>query len=290
MFEQQLINGLTQGSVYALIALGYTMVYGIIQLINFAHGEIYMIGAFVGVIMVAILGQGFFVSMLVAMIVCMALAVTVERIAYRPLRKSSRLAVLISAIGASIFLQNAIVLWRGPQPVGFPKMINDAIYTIGPVEITKVQLIILGTAAVLMAILHYIIKYVKLGKAMRAVSEDYDTSALMGVNINRVISFTFAIGSALAAAGGVLIGMYYNMISPFMGLMAGLKAFCAAVLGGIGSIPGAVLGGLFIGVAETMGIAAGFGTYKDAIAFSLLIIVLLVRPTGLLGKPIQRKV
>ncbi|MBM7854719.1 branched-chain amino acid transport system permease protein [Desulfohalotomaculum tongense] len=290
MFEQQIINGLTLGAVYALIALGYTMVYGIIQLINFAHGEIYMIGAFVGVMMVTILGQGFFVSIIAAMMVCMILGVLLERVAYRPLRKSTRLAALISAIGASIFLQNAMMLWKGPQPVGFPQVINDAIYHIGSVEVTKVQLIILATSAVLMAILNYIVKYVKIGKAMRAASQDYDTASLMGININRVISFTFAIGSALAAAGGVLVGIYFNTVEPLMGVMAGLKAFCAAVLGGIGSIPGAVLGGIFLGVAETIGIAAGFSTYKDAIAFSLLIIVLLFKPTGLLGKPIQRKV
>lgn len=249
-----------------------------------------MIGAFTGVIMVAILGQGFFVSIVTAMVVCMILGVSLERIAYRPLRKSSRLAVLISAIGASIFLQNAIVLWRGPQPMGFPKVINDVIYHVGPIEISKMQILILTTAAILMAILNYVVKYIKIGKAMRAASEDYDAAALMGININRVISFTFAIGSSLAAAGGVLVGMYFSSVAPLMGVMAGLKAFCAAVLGGIGSIPGAMLGGMFLGIAETMGIAAGFSTYKDAIAFTLLIIVLLVKPTGLMGKPIQRKV
>lgn len=290
MFEQQIINGLTLGSVYALIALGYTMVYGIIQLINFAHGEIYMIGAFTGVMMVTVLGQGFFGSIIGAMIVCIILGVLLERTAYRPLRKSTRLAALISAIGASIFLQNAMLLWKGPQPVGFPQVINDAIYHFGSIEITKIQLIILVTSAVLMALLNYIVKYVKIGKAMRAASQDYDTASLMGININSVISFTFALGSALAAAGGVLVGMYFNSVAPLMGVMAGLKAFCAAVLGGIGSIPGAMLGGIFLGVAETMGVAAGLSTYKDAIAFTLLIIVLLFKPTGLLGKPIQRKV
>lgn len=287
---EQLVNGLTLGAVYALIALGYTMVYGIIQLINFAHGEIYMIGAFVGVSMVMLLGQGFFVSITVAMLVCMLLGVTLEKVAYRPLRKSFRLAALISAIGASIFLQNLMLLWKGPQPVGFPEVIKDAIYRVGPIEITKVQLIILVTAAVLMAVLNYIVKYVKIGKAMRAASQDYDAASLMGININQVISFTFAIGSSLAAAAGVLVGMYFNSVGPLMGVTAGIKAFCAAVLGGIGSIPGAMLGGIFLGVAETMGVAAGFGTYRDAIAFTLLIIVLLFKPTGLMGKPIQRKV
>ncbi len=290
MLEQQIINGLTLGAVYALIALGYTMVYGIIQLINFAHGDIYMIGAFTGVTAITVLGQNFFGAILIAMLVCMILGVTLERVAYRPLRRSARLAALISALGASIFFQNFMMLLKGPQPVGFPRVVEDAIYHLGPIEITKVQLIILTVSAILMAVLTYIVKYVKIGKAMRAASQDYDAAALMGINIDRVISFTFAIGSSLAAAGGVLVGMYFNSVAPLMGLMAGTKAFCAAVLGGIGSIPGAMLGGIFLGVAETIGVAVGFSTYKDAIAFTLLIIVLLFKPTGLLGKPIQKKV
>ncbi len=290
MLSQQILNGITLGATYALIALGYTMVYGIIQLINFAHGEIYMVGAFVGVLMVTVFQQGLLVSLGTAMLACMIMGVTIERIAYRPLRRSTRLAPLISAIGVSIFLQTLMTKIKGPQPVAFPPVINDALYKMGPVEISKVQIIILIVASLLMAALHFIVKYVKIGKAMRAASEDYDTAALMGINVNQVISFTFAIGSALAAAGGVLVGIYFNSVSPFMGVTAGLKAFCAAVLGGIGSIPGAMLGGLFLGVAETLGIAGGFDLYKDAIAFTLLIIVLLFRPTGLLGRPIQRKV
>ncbi|MCL5780678.1 MAG: branched-chain amino acid ABC transporter permease [Firmicutes bacterium] len=290
MLSQQILNGITLGATYALIALGYTMVYGIIQLINFAHGEIYMVGAFVGVLMVTVFQQGLLVSLGAAMLACMIMGVTIERIAYRPLRRSTRLAPLISAIGVSIFLQTLMTKIKGPQPVAFPPVINDALYKMGPVEISKVQIIILIVASLLMAALHFIVKHVKIGKAMRAASEDYDTAALMGINVNQVISFTFAIGSALAAAGGVLVGIYFNSVSPFMGVTAGLKAFCAAVLGGIGSIPGAMLGGLFLGVAETLGIAGGFDLYKDAIAFTLLIIVLLFRPTGLLGRPIQRKV
>lgn len=290
MLSQQLLNGITLGATYALIALGYTMVYGIIQLINFAHGEIYMVGAFIGVLMISIFKQGLLVSLAAAMIVCMFLGMFIEKIAYSPLRKSTRLAPLISAIGVSIFLQTLMTKIEGPQPVGFPHVLDDAIYKIGPIEITKVQIIILVVASLLMAALNFIVKYVKIGKAMRAASEDYDTAALMGINVNRVISFTFAIGSALAAAGGVLVGMYFNSVAPLMGVSAGLKAFCAAVLGGIGSIPGAMLGGLFLGVAETLGVAGGFDMYKDAIAFTLLIMVLLFRPTGLLGRPIQRKV
>ncbi len=290
MFWQQLINGLTLGATYALIALGYTMVYGIIQLINFAHGEIFMVGAFVGVLAITILKVNIFVAMFLAMLVCMALGVTAERIAYRPLRRSDRLAPLISAIGVSIFLQTLMTVIFGPQPQAFPQVVEDALYKLGPVQVSRVQIIILVVASFLMVGLHLIVKYVKIGKAMRAASEDYDTAALMGINVNRVISFTFALGSLLAAAGGVLVGMYFNSVFPLMGVQAGLKAFCAAVLGGIGSIPGAMLGGIFLGIAEVLGIAAGYGDYKDAVAFTLLILVLLFRPTGLLGRPVQRKV
>lgn len=291
MLLQQLVNGLTLGTTYALIALGYTMVYGIIQLINFAHGEIYMIGAFVGLIMVVVFKAHFVVAMLTAMAVCVILAVLIERVAYRPLRSSTRLAPLISAIGVSIFLQTLVTLVKGsPNPLGFPQIIQDTVYVLGPVKFSLVQVIILVVASLLMLSLHFTVKYTKIGKAMRATSEDYETAHLMGINVNRVISFTFAIGAALAGAGGVLVGMYFNSIHPFMGVTVGLKSFCAAVLGGIGSIPGAMLGGIFLGVAEVMGVAAGFGTYKEAIAFGLLILVLIFKPTGLLGRPTQRKV
>jgi branched-chain amino acid transport system permease protein len=291
MLLQQLVNGLTLGTTYALIALGYTMVYGIIQLINFAHGEVYMIGAFVGLIMVAVYKVNFFVAMLAAMAICVPLAVLIERVAYRPLRGSPRLAPLISALGVSIFLQTLVTLIKGgPNPLAFPQVIQDTVYTLGPVKFSTVQVIILVVASLLMVFLQFTVKYTKIGKAMRATSEDYEIAGLMGINVNNVVSFTFAIGAALAAAGGVLVGMYFNSIHPFMGVSVGLKSFCAAVVGGIGSIPGAMLGGIFIGVVEVMGVAAGFDTYKEAIAFGLLILVLLVRPTGLLGLPIQRKV
>jgi len=291
MLLQQLVNGLTLGTTYALIALGYTMVYGIIQLINFAHGEVYMIGAFVGLIMVAVYKVNFFVAMLAAMAICVPLAVLIERVAYRPLRGSPRLAPLISALGVSIFLQTLVTLIKGgPNPLAFPQVIQDTVYTLGPVKFSTVQVIILVVASLLMVFLQFTVKYTKIGKAMRATSEDYEIAGLMGINVNNVVSFTFAIGAALAAAGGVLVGMYFNSIHPFMGVSVGLKSLCAAVVGGIGSIPGAMLGGIFIGVVEVMGVAAGFDTYKEAIAFGLLILVLLVRPTGLLGLPIQRKV
>lgn len=291
MLWQQLVNGLTLGSTYALIALGYTMVYGIIQLINFAHGEVYMIGAFTGLIMVTVYKVNFLVAILAAMLVCVPLAVIIERVAYRPLRRSTRLAPLISALGVSIFLQTLVTLIKGgPNPLAFPQVIQDTVYTLGPVKFSTVQVIILVVASLLMVGLQFIVKYTRVGKAMRATSEDLEAASLMGINVNRIVSFTFALGAALAGAGGVLVGMYFNSIHPYMGVTVGLKAFCAAVVGGIGSIPGAMLGGIFLGVAEVFGVAAGFDTYKEAIAFGLLILVLLFKPTGLLGLPIQRKV
>lgn len=291
MFWQQLVNGVTLGSTYALIALGYTMVYGIIQLINFAHGEVYMIGAFTGLIMVVVYKVNFFVAMLAAMLACTVVAVVIEKVAYRPLRNSPRLAPLISALGVSTFLQTLVTLIRGgPNPLPFPQVIQDTVYILGPIRFSKVQVIILILASLLMVFLHCTVKYTKIGKAMRAASEDYATARLMGINVDRVVSFTFGLGAALAGAGGVLVGMYFNSIHPFMGVTVGLKAFCAAVVGGIGSIPGAMMGGIFLGVAEVFGVAMGFDTYKEAIAFAFLILVLLVKPTGLFGRPIQRKV
>jgi branched-chain amino acid transport system permease protein len=239
MFWQQLVNGVTLGSTYALIALGYTMVYGIIQLINFAHGEIYMIGAFTGLIMVTVFQVHFLVAILAAMLVCVPLAMTIERVAYRPLRRSTRLAPLISALGVSVFLQTLVMLLRGgPNPLPFPQVIQDTVITLGSIKFSTVQLIILIVASILMVLLQLTIKYTKVGKAMRATSEDLEAASLMGINVNRIISFTFALGAALAAAGGVLVGMYFNSIHPYMGVGVGLKAFCAAVVGGIGSIPG----------------------------------------------------
>lgn len=291
MLLQQLINGIALGSTYALIALGYTMVYGIIALINFAHGEIFMAGAFVGLFLVTVLKLNIFVAMAGAMVFCMVMGVVIELIAYRPLRKSSRLSALISAIGVSIFLSTLALMVFGADAKGYP----DSAFpvrqiTIAGAEISTLQLLIIGVSAMLMLGLEFIVKKTKIGKAMRATSEDYNTAALMGINVNRVISFTFALGSALAAAGGVLVGLLFKAASFNMGLMAGLKAFSAAVLGGIGSIPGAMLGGLLLGVAEVMGVAAGYSSYRDAIAFAILVLVLLVKPTGLLGQKIQKKV
>ncbi len=291
MFLEQLLNGLTLGSTYALIALGYTMVYGIVQLINFAHGEIYMFGAFVGLFLVTSLGLNIFVALLGAMVFCMLLGILVERIAYRPLRgKSSRLSALISAIGVSIFLSTLMALLRGPSTTRYPEMLGQNTFHLGGIEISSLQIIILLVSALLMVGLQLLIQKTRIGKAMRACSQDIDASSLMGINVNRVISFTFAIGSALAAAGGVMVGIYYNAVWPYMGTMAGLKAFSAAVLGGIGSIPGAMVGGLTLGVMEIMGVAYLSSSYKDAIAFAILILVLIIRPQGLMGKKISKKV
>ena len=291
MLLQQLINGISLGATYALIALGYTMVYGIIQLINFAHGEIFMAGAFAGLFMVVYFKMPLLPAMAVAMGISVAIGVATEFIAYRPLRRSSRLSALISAIGVSIFLSTLALLVFGANAKGFP----DSAFAVRQIrifgaEISNLQLLIISVSGALMIALQLIVKKTRIGKAMRAVSEDYNAAALMGINVNLVISFTFAVGSALAAAGGLLVGLQFNAVSFNMGLMAGLKAFAAAVLGGIGSIPGAMLGGLLLGVAEVMGVAAGYSSYRDAIAFGILILVLLFRPTGILGEKIQKKV
>jgi len=290
---QQIINGITLGSTYALIALGYTMVYGIIQLINFAHGEIFMFGAFAGLFIVTVLGiNNLYLAIVGAMLFSMLLGVTIEYIAYRPLRKSSRLSALISAIGVSIFLSSLMILIRGANVTSFPR---NELFTMrniefGPFNLSNLQLLIIFISAFLMVSLHLFVQYTKIGRAMRATAQDTDAAALMGVNINQIISITFAIGSGLAAAGGVLFGLNFSSIHPYMGLMAGLKAFAAAVLGGIGSIPGAMFGGIFLGIAEILGVAANLSKYRDAFAFTILIIVLLFRPTGLFGRKISKKV
>ena len=290
MLFQQLINGLTLGSTYALIALGYTMVYGIVQLINFAHGEIFMVGAFLGLFFVTYLKINIILAMILSMMITMVFGIIIEKIAYKPLRGSARLSALISAIGVSIFLSTLVLIIRGPQTVGMPNVFEIVNYNIGEAQISNLQIFIILVSAILMVALSVIIKYTKIGKAMRATSQDYDTASLMGINVSNVISFTFALGSSLAAAGGVLFGLLYNALNPYMGLNIGLKAFAAAVLGGIGSVPGAMLGGILLGVAEISAVALKFSSYRDAIAFTILILVLLVKPTGLLGRKIQKKV
>ena len=287
---QQLVNGLSLGSIYALLALGYTMVYGIIKLINFAHGEVYMMGAFVGYFVTNQFKLGLIPTLLIAMAVCSVLGVLIEYLAYRPLRNSTRIAALITAIGVSFLIQSLMIYFIGADTRPFPQMIQNKNYDVGLFTISNIQLMILTTSVVLMILLQFIVKYTKMGKAMRAVSVDADAAQLMGINVNHTISFTFAIGSSLAAAGGILIGLYYNSIDPMMGVAPGLKAFIAAVFGGIGIIPGAALGGFVIGIIETFVSALGFTAYRDAVVYGILIIVFIVRPAGLLGKNVKEKV
>ena len=251
---QQLINGLILGSVYALLALGYTMVYGIIKLINFAHGDIYMMGAFIGYFLITKYHMNFFVALVLTMVLTAILGVVIEFLAYRPLRNSTRIAALITAIGVSFFLEYSMVRLVGANKHAFPQTLATVKYNLGPVSVTNVQLIILGVSIFLMLALQFIVQKTKMGKAMRAVSVDSDAAQLMGINVNSTISFTFALGSALAGAGGVLIGLYYNSVDPLMGMVPGIKAFVAAVLGGIGIIPGAAVGGFMICLLETFSV------------------------------------
>lgn len=290
LLGQQLLNGLVTGSTYALIALGYTMVYGVLQLINFAHGEIYMVGAFVGLLLVTVAELPFLLALPLAMAAAALVGITVEFVAYRPLRRSSRLAVLISAIGMSIFLQNVALWIFGPATKSFAPPFPVSFIQIGPLRTNTLALLTLGVALAMMVGLHYLVRNTKTGKAMRAVAQDRDTAALMGISVNRTIALTFAIGSALAAAAGVMVGMLFNAVVPTMGIMPGLKGFVAAVLGGIGNIPGAMLGGIVLGMAETLGVALLSSQWRDAIAFAILILVLLYRPSGLLGARVEEKV
>ena len=289
-FLQQLANGLILGSVYALLALGYTMVYGIIKLINFAHGDIYMIGAFMGYYLINTLHLNFFVALILSMVGTAILGVVIEFLAYRPLRNSTRIAALITAIGVSFLLEYGMVFFVGANTRSFPQVIETVRYTIGPVSISNIQLMILGISILLMVGLQFIVQKTKMGKAMRAVSVDSDAAQLMGINVNRTISFTFALGSALAGAAGVLIALYYNSLEPLMGMTPGIKSFVAAVLGGIGIIPGAALGGFVIGLLETFATAVELSDFRDAIVYAILIIILLVRPAGILGKNVKEKV
>jgi branched-chain amino acid transport system permease protein len=290
-FLQQLINGISLGSIYALIALGYTMVYGIIKLINFAHGDIYMLGAYIGFVCITYLGLGFVPSLIISMILCAVLGILIEKLAYKPLRNAARIAVLITAIGVSLFLEYGTMAIVGPTIRTFPQVFPQSRFEIiDGVVINVTQIYILLVTIVLMILLQYIVRMTRMGKAMRAVSTDQDAARLMGINVDRTISFTFAIGSALAGAAGILVGIYYNSIDPLMGMIPGIKAFVAAVLGGIGIIPGAMLGGISIGVIETFVSGYGSSLYKDAAAYAILILVLIVKPSGLLGKNVREKV
>jgi branched-chain amino acid transport system permease protein len=295
-FFQQLVNGLSLGSIYALIALGYTMVYGVLRLINFAHGDVYMVGAYAGYYLSRKL-KGDEPSLLAAllvmlgsMLVCAVFGVIIERFAYRPVRRAARLSLLITAIGVSLLIENAGQLIFGPDPKFFPSLAPRADFILGGVRVTSEQLTVITVSFLLMVLLRFFILKTRTGKAMRAVSFNLDAAKLMGISTDRIIAVTFALGSALAAAAGVLIGMQIPKIDPLMGIMYGLKAFVAAVLGGIGNIPGAVLGGLLIGTSEVMVVGYLSSTYRDAIAFGILILVLLLRPQGILGRVQKEKV
>ncbi|MGI6233748.1 MAG: branched-chain amino acid ABC transporter permease [Christensenellales bacterium] len=290
LFFNQLINGLHVGSIYALIALGYTMVYGIVKLINFAHGDIIMVGAYTAVIVLMTLGWSAPVALLAAVVVCVIFGVLIERIAYKPLRNSPRISSLITAIGVSMLLQNAALLIFGAQPQPFPTVLNIEPIKLNGIQISFVTLLTVGISAVLMILLQGFVIGSKAGKAMRAASEDYTTAQLMGINVNTTITLTFAIGCALAGIGSFLFCMAYPAVSPTMGSLPGLKAFIAAVLGGIGIIPGAMLGGFVMGVAESLTKAYISTTMSDAVVYGILILVLLVKPTGLLGKTTSEKV
>ncbi len=288
---QQLVNGLAVGSIYALIALGYTMVYGTIKLINFAHGDVYMMGAFIGYFAVMVLKMNVFLALLVAMVACAILGVVIERVAYKPLRKSTRVAALITAIGVSYLLENAMSYFFGAESRPFPSDFGTETFTLfGDVSVNGKQILIFGITVLLMALLQFIVRYTKMGKAMRAVAVDEQAAQLMGIDVDGVISFTFALGSALAGIAGVLVGVYYNTISTTMGITVGLKAFVAAVLGGIGSIPGAMVGGYLIGLLETMVSFFGYSPYRDGVVYFLLFIILIVLPAGLFGKNVREKV
>jgi branched-chain amino acid transport system permease protein len=349
-FLQQLVNGISQGSAYALIALGYTMVYGVLRLINFAHSDVYMIGAFMGYYLantslIKRLGDSTLTAVIVlvgSMAICAGVGILIERFAYRPGRGESRyalafwllivgaaagqivsgsptatiigaalgvavglaleklglrpakenshLALLIIAIGVSLFLENGGQQVFGADPKFFPQIIPTKLLDVGPLKIDSQKVIVLFVAIVLMLILNLIVNYTKTGKAMRAVSFNLDAAKLMGINTDRIIAFTFALGSALAAAGGILVSLLYPKIDPLMGVMPGLKAFVAAVLGGIGNITGAMLGGLILGMAEVMAVGYGESTYRDAIAFIILVLILLLKPTGIMGKGMTEKV
>lgn len=288
---QQIINGISLGSIYALIALGYTMVYGIIKLINFAHGDVFMIGAFVGFYAITALGLGFFPALLLAMLVCAIFGVLIERIAYKPLRNATRIAALITAIGVSLFIEYTTIFFRGAQPVAYPaQLIPSKKFEVLGVIIDSQSILILGVSLSLMVILQLIVHHTKVGKAMRAVSYDAEAARLMGISVDQTISATFAIGSSLAGAAGVIFGLYYIKIEPLMGIIPGIKAFVAAVLGGIGIIPGAMVGGLLLGLLEALVSAAGYSLWRDGVVFVVLILILIFKPAGLFGKNIREKV
>lgn len=290
MFMEHLSNGLAIGSIYALTAIGFTMVYGIIRLINFAHGDVYMIGAFLTLTALTVLNMPIYLAFIFGMIGASIVGILIAKFAYSPVFKAPRLNLFLSAIGMAMFLENFAMLIWGPETQSFPNVINNKIFSFLGFRMSTIQIIIIITTVVLVTVLTYIVQYTRVGRAMRCVSQDMDVSRLMGINTNRIVYFTFGLGSALGAAAGILVGIYYKAAYPMMGYVPGLKAFIAAVIGGIGSIPGAMLGGLIMGISESLGAAYISSGYRDAIAFIILIFILLVKPEGLLGKGIKEKI
>ena len=289
-FITQVLNGLQLGSIYALVALGYTMVYGIILLLNFAHGDIIMVGAYISWLVMSKLGLNPAIAVVLSIVGCMLLGVLIDKVAYAPLRDAPRLSILITAIGVSYFLENGSQLLIGADAKVVPAYTSVSNIQVGDLTLSFSAIVTVVVTAVATVVLTFLVQKTKLGKAMRAVSEDMGAARLMGINVNTTISFTFAVGSALAGIGAVLYCMAYTQASPTMGIMLGTKAFVAAVLGGIGSIPGAVIGGLLVGFAEVFVSAIGLSVWQDAVVFLLLIVVLIVKPTGLLGRPMTEKV
>ena len=290
VFIQYLVNGLSMGSVYAIIALGYTMVYGIAKMLNFAHGDVIMVGAYVSFCATSYLGLPGWASVVLSCVVCTVLGVLIEGLAYKPLRQAPPLSVLITAIGVSYFLQNLALLLFGSQQMAYPTLIRLAQVSVGGVTIDGITILTLLVTALIMVVLSFFINHTRLGKAMRAVSEDKAAASLMGISVNRTIALTFAIGSALAAVASIFYGMSYVYIKPTTGAMPGIKAFTAAVFGGIGSVPGAMLGGILLGLIEQLSKTYISTLWADAIVFGVLVVVLVVKPTGLLGKKMNEKV
>lgn len=294
---QHLVNGLSLGTIYALIALGYTMVYGVLKLINFAHADVFMVGAYTGLFTARKLqgeGEPSYVRavavLVISMIVCAAMGMLIERLAYRPLRARPRLTALITAIGVSFFLENGAQLVWSPDPRRFPRLFDSHTYLWGNTAVSSMQIISFLVAVAMMAGLQWLVFRTRFGLAMRAVSFDPNISALMGVPVDRTITITFAVGSALAAGAAILFGLQYPRVEPFMGLMLGLKAFVAAVLGGIGNVPGSMVGGLVLGLAEEFVAGYGLSSYRDAVAFGILIGILILRPQGIFGRSVAEKV
>ncbi len=289
-FLSNLISGLSLGSIYALIALGYTMVYGIAKMLNFAHGDIIMVGAYTVIVAVSSFGLPGWLAVILSLLCCVMLGTLIEKIAYKPLRKEASLSVLITAIGVSYFLQNLTQLLFGSAQKSFPKIISIPTITLGSLSMRGDSVLTLAVTSVIMLGLTWFIRRTRMGKAMQAVSEDQDAAELMGISVNRTISLTFALGCALAAVAGIFYGTTYGFIGPYSGSMPGIKAFVAAVFGGIGSIPGAMIGGIVLGMIENLSKAYLSAELSDAIVFAVLIVVLLFKPTGLLGKKIEEKV